>query len=87
MTHMFSTKDGKYIALGGGKEDKLLTTIRKNVSAQSGIGILPSGEMDMLKMLQEHNVQLTAQIDKQGRLLTTQDKLIKDGGADGDDDA
>ena len=82
-THMFSTKDGKYIALGGGKEDKLLTTIRKNVSAQSGIGILPSGEMDMLKMLQEHNVQLTAQIDKQGRLLTTQDKLIKDGEAVG----
>ena len=78
-THMFSTCDGKFVALGGGKEDKLLTTIRKNVSAQEGIGILPSGEMDMLKMLQEHNVQLTAQIDKQGELLQTQDKLVRDG--------
>ena len=79
-THMFSTKSGKYIAMGGSKEDKLLATIRKNVSeAGKGIGVLPSGEMDILKMLQEHNVQLTAQIDKQGVLLKTQDKLVRDG--------
>ena len=85
-THMFSTKDGKYVALGGSKEDKLIKTIRKNVSEQagigilpSGIGILPSGEMDMIKMLQEHNVQLTAQIDKQGVMLKTQDRLVRDG--------